>query len=119
VVGQDVGERGDIVQKPLDGAGWQGGKCGVGRGEDRDVARRRKRVDKACGLDGCDERGKLRRAIDLYRRSCDVGDITGCVNLADLLEVGLGVGRNLARACDLFDRACDAGDAGDVRRSGT
>ena len=58
VVGEDLGELGDIAKESLDGTLGQGGKCFVGGGKDGERTVTRKSIDETSGLNGGDEGGK-------------------------------------------------------------
>ena len=49
------------------------------------------------------------RAVELYRKACDAGDMIGCSNLGRCFETGRGVARNPERAAALLKQACAGG----------
>ena len=49
------------------------------------------------------------RAVDLYRKACDAGDMVGCANLGRCFEAGRGVARDPERARVLLKKACAGG----------
>lgn len=49
------------------------------------------------------------RAVDLYRKACDAGDMVGCFNLGRCLEAGRGVARDPGQARAMLKRACAGG----------
>ena len=49
------------------------------------------------------------RAVELYQRACDGGDMQGCMILGAKYEGGLGVARSETRAVELYEWACDRG----------
>lgn len=48
------------------------------------------------------------RAADLYQRTCELGEIRGCNNLAVMLEKGEGRPRDLKQAFAIYDQGCAA-----------
>ena len=58
------------------------------------------------------------KAVDLYQRACDGGDMRGCSYLGLAFEYGKGdLIKNEKKAVELYRRACDGGDcsAGSMR----
>jgi TPR repeat protein len=54
----------------------------------------------------------LRRAANLFNKSCGDGNATGCVNLGIMYENGQGgLARDLTRASQLYLKGCSGGDA--------
>ncbi len=49
------------------------------------------------------------RAAELFERSCEAGDMSGCANSGVAYYKGTGVGKDLSRASKLFKQACDGG----------
>jgi TPR repeat protein len=49
------------------------------------------------------------RAATLLSDACEAGELGACVQLADLLDRGVGVSEDAARARDLYERACAGG----------
>ena len=56
-------------------------------------------------------RVRLVNQLLVVRRACEGGRATGCTDLGDLYQGGLGVTADPARAAALFRQACEAGDA--------
>ncbi len=52
----------------------------------------------------------MRRAIDLYHRACEGGEMRGCFNLGRLYEHGdIGGGPSPGDARTYYERACTGG----------
>ncbi len=51
------------------------------------------------------------RAVQLYTKGCDDGDLAACASLGAMITSGRGAQRNDALAIQLFLRACDRGGA--------
>jgi hypothetical protein len=49
------------------------------------------------------------RALEAFRKACDVGQAEGCLQMGALYSTGKGVRKDPARAFAIFSRNCDAG----------
>jgi TPR repeat protein len=49
------------------------------------------------------------RAVELYKKACDMGDGWGCKSLGGMYEYGEGVAKDSTRARELYKKACDLG----------
>ena len=64
------------------------------------------------------------RIAALFEAGCDAGDLLACAQFGFRLELGEGIGLDMARAQDLYRRACDGGEPqgcsslGEIYRSG-
>ena len=124
------------LQQSVDSAGRQGGKGGIGRGEDRERARARERIDETAGLDGSNQRRVIGRtgggADDVgarrgKRRQCgggqaggDNGEQGSLQRLAARMRLGRCHDVSLARRgmqCRQDSPACEAGHGGGVLQS--
>jgi len=52
-----------------------------------------------------------KEAIELWKQSCDTGNMAGCNNLAFMYANGKGVHFDEQRASELYALTCDAGDS--------
>ena len=52
-----------------------------------------------------------KKALQLYRKSCDGGDAKGCTDLGYQYHYGKGVSQSYKKALQLYRKACDGGDA--------
>ena len=51
-----------------------------------------------------------KKAIELFKKACDLGDATGCYNLGVFYAKGQGVKQDYKKAAELFKKACDSGN---------
>jgi TPR repeat protein len=51
------------------------------------------------------------RAVEAYRRGCNLADSRACNNLGDALAYGDGVERDVTRSAAMFEKACRLGEA--------
>jgi TPR repeat protein len=58
------------------------------------------------------------RAIQLYRRGCDAGCHSGCINLGNAYDKGIIVPSSVAAAHEIFRQVCESGDGEGCRRLG-
>jgi hypothetical protein len=58
------------------------------------------------------------RALDLFRKACEAGDVGGCYDLARVLDTGRGRRPDERVAAELYRRACDAGHGGSCAELG-
>ncbi|MDD7323120.1 MAG: sel1 repeat family protein, partial [Campylobacter lanienae] len=49
------------------------------------------------------------KAVELYKKACDGGDMSGCGNLGSMYADGNGVEKNEQKAVELYKKACDGG----------
>ena len=47
------------------------------------------------------------KAVELYKKACDGGEMAGCTNLGFMYANGNGVEKNEQKAAELFKKACD------------
>ena len=52
----------------------------------------------------------LGKAVELYKKACDGGDMLGCTNLGFMYEKGKGVEKDFSKAVELYKKACDGGN---------
>ena len=50
------------------------------------------------------------KAVELYKKACDGGEVRGCSNLGVMYEYGNGVEKDFGKAAELSKKACDGGD---------
>ncbi|MCI7582086.1 tetratricopeptide repeat protein, partial [Campylobacter sp.] len=50
------------------------------------------------------------KAVELYKKACDGGNMLGCSNLGTMYAKGSGVEKDFSKAKQLFKKACDGGD---------
>ncbi|HJF82550.1 tetratricopeptide repeat protein [Helicobacter pullorum] len=50
------------------------------------------------------------KAMELYRRACDLGNTEGCTELGDNYARGHGVRQDYKKAMEFFGKACDLGE---------
>ncbi|NBX77440.1 MAG: sel1 repeat family protein [Proteobacteria bacterium] len=58
------------------------------------------------------------KAIELFSRACDLGAASGCVNLANCYQQGIGVSADLTSSNKLFAKACEKGDRESCHKMG-
>jgi hypothetical protein len=61
---------------------------------------------------------QLTVAEELYKKSCDLGDLLGCFGLAKMYESGRSEGGGPAQAAQIYERACNVGNADACTRLG-
>jgi hypothetical protein len=61
---------------------------------------------------------QLAVAEQLYKKSCDLGDLVGCFGLAKMYEKGRSEGGGPAQAAEIYERACNVGNANACTRLG-
>ena len=47
------------------------------------------------------------KAVELYKKACDGGEVHGCTNLGVMYEYAIGVEKNEQKAVELYKKACD------------
>ncbi|MCI6178773.1 MAG: sel1 repeat family protein, partial [Campylobacter sp.] len=50
------------------------------------------------------------KAVELYKKACDGGDMRGCRSLGTMYANGNGVEKDFSKAVELYKKACDGGD---------
>ena len=58
---------------------------------------------------------ELPRAVELYKKACDGGNMLGCTNLGSMYANGDGVEEDFSKAAKLLKKACDGGDMNGCR----
>ncbi len=61
---------------------------------------------------------QLTVAEELYKKSCNLGDILGCFGLAKMYESGRSEGGGPAEAAQIYEKACNVGNADACTRLG-
>jgi len=55
--------------------------------------------------------GNYTKAAELFKKSCDMGNVSGCYNLGIFYDNGQGVRQSYVKAAELFKKSCDMGVA--------
>ncbi len=55
--------------------------------------------------------GNYSTAAKLYKKACDGGESSGCINLGIMYDKGKGVKQDYLTAAKLYKKACNGGDA--------
>ena len=50
------------------------------------------------------------KAVELYKKACDGGKMSGCFNLGIMYASGNGVEKDFKKAAELLKKACDGGE---------
>ena len=50
------------------------------------------------------------KAVELYKKACDGGKMSGCYNLGVMYTNGNGVEKDLGKAAQLYKKACNGGE---------
>ena len=58
------------------------------------------------------------KAVELYKKACDGGEMLGCGNLGSMYANGNGVKKDFGKAAELLKKACDGGDMNGCRNLG-
>ncbi len=51
------------------------------------------------------------KAVKLYRKACNGGNVRGCNNLGNMYDEGKGVPQDYDKAIKLYKKACNGGNA--------